>query len=103
MSLLDLLDTSKKLKKKWVLEENKIKGKLAEDIVKTRYFLSGYEVERTGRGHDFRVRKRDIFTGRVIESKLIEVKSGSAELSELQHKMKKRKSNYKVERVSSFF
>lgn len=103
MSLLDLLGTSKKLKKRLVLEENRIKGRLAEDIVKTRYFLSGYEVERTGKGHDFRVRKRDIFTGRVIESKLVEVKSGNAELSELQHKMKKRKSNYRVERVGGFF
>lgn len=78
---------------------NRRKGKTAEEIVKWRYLIMGYDVERTGRGHDFRVRKRDLFTARVIDSKYIEVKSGNAKLSKLQQEMKRKKRNYKVERV----
>ena len=51
------------------------KGKAGEDQVAFQYALNGYEVERTGRGSDFRVRKRDLFTGKVTSSKLIEVKN----------------------------
>jgi len=94
---------SKKEKKRIIIKDNQRKGKVAEDIVRMRYWMKGYEVERTGRGHDFRVRKRDPFTGKVIESKLIEVKSGRANLSRLQQKMKRKRSNYKVERVDPFF
>ena len=86
-----------------IIRDNQRKGRVAEDIVRMRYLIRGYEVERTGRGHDFRVRKRNPFTGRVIESKLIEVKSGRANLSKLQQKIKRKKSNYKVERVDPFF
>jgi len=53
--------------------------------------IKGYEVERTGRGSDFRIRKRDILTGRVIESKLVEVKTPKSKLSKLQKKTKKKK------------
>ncbi|MCD6236359.1 MAG: hypothetical protein J7K13_00190 [Thermoplasmata archaeon] len=94
---------SKKEKKRIIIKDNQRKSKVAEDIVRMRYWMKGYEVERTGRGHDFRVRKRDPFTGKVIESKLIEVKSGRANLSRLQQKMKRKRSNYKVERVDPFF
>ncbi|RLJ07140.1 MAG: hypothetical protein DRP12_02780, partial [Candidatus Aenigmatarchaeota archaeon] len=76
---------------------------MAEEIVKMNYILRGYEVIRTGKGHDFRVRKRDLFTGKVKESKLIEVKSGKAKLSKLQEKIKRKKKNYKVERVQPLF
>ena len=69
--------------------------------MRINYALRGYEVERTGEGSDFRVRRRNPFTGRVVESKLIEVKSGKSKLSNLQQKTKKR-SNYKVERVEPF-
>lgn len=49
------------------------------------------------------VRKRDLFTGRVTSTKLVEVKSGSnARLSPLQKKIKKKKRT-KVERVDSPF
>jgi len=94
---------SKKEKKKIIIKENQRKGKIAEDMVRMKYLLRGYEVERTGKGHDFRVRRRDLFTGKVIESKVIEIKSGKAKLSKLQQKIKKRKKNYKVERVEPFF
>jgi len=94
---------SKKKIKKEVIGENRRKGKAGEDTVKMNYQLQGYEVERTGRGHDFRVRKRDMLTGKVTRSKLVEVKTGNARLSKLQKKTKKKRSNYKVERVNSYF
>jgi len=93
---------TKKQRKREILKENKIRGKTAEDIVRMDYGMRGYEVERTGKGHDFRVRRRDLF-GKVIESKVVEVKSGKAKLSKLQKKTKKKKSNYKVERVDPPF
>ena len=93
----------KKQLKREVIEENRRKGKAGEDAVVMKYQMAGYEVERTGHGHDFRVRKRNPITGRVTESKLIEVKTGKAKLSELQKKTKKKKRNYKVERVDPWF
>jgi len=79
------------------------KGKAGEDSFRTRAQLSGYEVERTGRGSDFRIRKRNPFTGRVIESKLVEVKTGNSKLSKLQQRTKKKNSNYKVVREEPYF
>ena len=96
-------EKSKKQKKRERLAVNRAKGRAGEEIVVSRYVLSGYEVERTGKGHDFRVRRRDPFTGRVVESKLVEVKTGKAKLSKLQKRTKKKKSNYKVERVDPLF
>lgn len=87
--------------KREVLEENRRNGKAAEDSYRMRAQLAGYEVERTGRGHDFRVRKRDLFTGKVVYSGVREVKSGNAKLSKLQRKTKKNKSNYKVIRENN--
>jgi hypothetical protein len=58
--------------------------------------MAGYEVERTGRGSDFRVRKRDLFTGKVTYSGLREIKSSqTASVSELQKKAHK-KGNHKI-------
>jgi len=94
---------SKKQIKKEIIAENRARGKSAEDSYVLRAQLAGYEVERTGRGHDFRIRKRDIITGRVISSDLREIKSGNAKLSKLQKKTKKKKSNYKVIRQESLF
>lgn len=94
---------SKKEIKRDVIAENRIKGKAAEDSYVMRARLAGLEVERTGRGHDFRVRKRNPFTGKVVYSGLREVKSGNARLSELQRKTKKKKSNYKVIREQPMF
>ncbi len=104
MRIFDLLPMSKKERKRAIIRENQRRGRMAEDIVKMNYILRGYEVERTGKGHDFRVRRRDLLTGRVIETKVIEVKAGkNARLSKLQQRTKKRKSNYKVERVELLF
>jgi cytidylate kinase len=87
---------TKKQRKREQVRQNYRKGKAAEDTYVMRARLSGYEVERTGRGHDFKVRKRDPWTGRVVYTGYREVKSGNAKLSKLQQKTKKRKSNYKV-------
>lgn len=95
---------SKKRLKKQVLAENIAKGKAAEDSYRLRAQLAGYEVERTdGRGHDFRVRKRDIVTGKVKYSGLREIKSSNtAPVTALQKKTKRKKSNYKVIRENPF-
>jgi hypothetical protein len=90
---------SKKQKKREVLANNQARGKAAEQQFELTSALEGEEVVRTGRGSDYRVRKRDPWTGRVTSSKLVEVKSGKAKLSKLQRKTKKKKSNYAVKRV----
>ena len=78
---------SSKERKREVLEENKRKGKAAEDRYVFEETMKGREVERTGRGSDFRVRERDPWTGRVKSSRLKEVKSSStAPVSRLQKK-----------------
>lgn len=93
---------TKKQKKRDVIADNRRKGKAAEDLVKLKYTIRGYEVNRTGRGSDYRVTKRDLLTGRVTDNKLVEVKSGKAKLSKLQKKTKKKKSNYKVEHAEPY-
>jgi hypothetical protein len=92
----------KKQIKREVIDENRRKGKAAEDSYVMQARLAGYEVERTGRGHDFRVRKRDL-TGKVTYSGVREIKSGNAKLSKLQKKTKKTQSNYKVIRQNPGF
>jgi len=94
---------SKRQRSRETLADSRAKGKAAEDWDAMSYSMRGYEVERTGRGSDFRVRRRDLFTGRVVENRLVEVKSGSARLSKLQKKTKRKKSNYKVDRVDPPF
>jgi hypothetical protein len=89
---------TKKQRQRDQLADNKRKGRAGEDTVAMNYTLRGYEVERTGKGSDFRVRKRDLWTGRVVESKLVEVKTGKGKASKLQRKKKA-----KVERVDPFF
>jgi HJR/Mrr/RecB family endonuclease len=81
-----------------ILAENRRRGREGEEIAKTRLALQGYEVERTGRGSDYRARKRDLFTGKVVESRLVEVKTGSAKLSRLQRRTKPR-----IMRVQTWF
>ena len=94
---------SKRQIKREVIEENRRRGKAAEDSYVMKARLSGYEVERTGKGHDFRVRKRDPFTRKVTYSGVREIKSGNAKLSKLQQKTKKKQSNYKVVRENSLW
>ena len=94
---------SKRQIKREVIGKNRLRGKAAEDSYVMKARLSGYEVERTGKGHDFRVRKRDPFTGKVTYSGVREIKSGNAKLSELQQRTKKKQSNYKVIRENGWW
>lgn len=94
----------KKQLKREVLEENRRRGKAAEESFRMRAALRGEEVERAPRGQDYIVRRRDIFTGRVQRTTRVEVKSSqTAPLSRLQKKTKRKRSNYKVERIGPIF
>lgn len=94
----------KKQIKREVLEENRRRGKAAEDSYRTSASLRGEEVERSPHGRDFIVRRRDPFTGKVTRTTHVEVKSSStAPLSPLQKKTKKKQSNYEVVRQKSMF
>ena len=95
---------SKKQIKREVLEENKIRGKAAEESYRINANLRGVEVERSPKGRDFIERNRNPFTGRVTRTTHVEVKSSStAPLSKLQKKTKANKSNYKVVRQRPWF
>ena len=94
---------TKKQRKRATIQTNRRRGKAAEDQAMMRDRMIGYEVERTGRGHDYRRRQRDPWTGRVTRSEVVEVKSGNAQLSPLQKKTKKKSSNYRVVREDPFF
>ncbi len=66
---------------------NKMRGKMGEDTYKMQSQMSGKEVQRTGRGSDFRERKVDLLTGKKGPWKLVEVKSSAtAPVSPLQRK-----------------
>ena len=94
---------SKKELKREVLDENKRKGKQAENEFRLGAALRCVEVERRHKGHDFIERERDVFTGKVTKTTKVEVKSSStAPLSKLQEKTKK-KGNYRVERIDPLF
>lgn len=95
---------SKKQIKREVIAENRRKGKETEQAYVLQATIAGYEVERTGRGHDFKVRKRNPFTGKVTYTGYREIKSSAtAPVSKLQQKTKKNKSNYKVIRREGWF
>jgi hypothetical protein len=83
---------SKKQRKKEVLEENVHKGRAAEEQFVWQQRMMGNEVERTGRGSDFRVRERNPLTGRVEKTYLREIKSSdTAPTSPLQRKKRTKK------------
>jgi len=94
----------KKQIKREVIAENRRKGKAAEDSYKMRAQIAGYEVERTGRGHDFKLCKRDLITGKKKFCGYREIKSGNARKSELQNKTHKQmKGRYKVIKENPLF
>jgi len=99
----NIFEWGKKQRRRRQLRDSQRKGRTGEEIVRWRYETMGYKMERTGKGSDFKATKRDWLTGRVAERKHIEVKTGKAKLSELQRKTKKKKRNYKVERVDPLF
>ena len=77
-----------KRSKRQVIRDNAARGTEGERQAKAKYEMSGYEVERTGHGSDYKVSRRNWFTGKK-ESKLVEVKTGNAKLSPLQKKRKR--------------
>jgi len=81
------------------LEANRRNGKNAEDLVRLKYELQGWQIEKTNRGPDFNMKRRNYFTG-TTEYKRVEVKSGNAQLSDYQQKVK-RKSRFTVEHVDN--
>ncbi len=86
-----------------ILIENKRRGKAGENKYIMRARLAGYEVERTGRGSDFRIRKREICTNKVTYTGLREIKTGNAKPSKLQQSVRKKQSNYKVIKENPMF
>ena len=100
---MGILDKLKKTTKRIILTENKFKGKMAETNTEIKYRMGGYEIKRTGIGHDYHAVKRDIFN-RKIDEKYIEVKTGNSKLSKRQKSAKKKLGKkYKVERFNGGF
>lgn len=96
-------ELTKKFSKRMTLRGNKIQGFYAEQTYATSRRLQGYEVKRTGKGHDFVERKVDFRTGKKGPETYVEIKSSKgACLSKLQKKTMKEKSNYRVERRGFF-
>lgn len=93
---------TKKERKRRQLEENIRKGRAGEEEYRWQATLQGKEVERTGRGHDYIERRRDLLTGRVTSTRRVEVKTGGARLSRLQKRIKKKKKT-KVYRTDPFY
>lgn len=91
---------TKKDRKRAILAENRQRGRLHEDIYGLGERASGKEVVRTGKGHDYKVRERDPWTGKVKRTYYAEVKSSrEASVSKLQKKTKKKlKGRYKIVR-----
>lgn len=87
-----------KIRKQNRLALNKMKGKFEENLSAAGWASKGYDVKRTGRGSDFEVTKKNFFTGKVEDKRLVEVKSGKAKLSKLQKKTQKSTKNYTVDR-----
>jgi hypothetical protein len=96
---------SKKEIQRDVIAENRRKGRAAEQNYVITKKLQGYEVERTGRGHDYKLYNRNMFTGERSFVGYREIKSSdTAPLSKLQKKQRKRLgSKYKVVRQDPGF
>jgi len=96
-----MFDFFKKSKRQQI-RDNAEQGRQGEARVKTMYEMNGYNVKRTGRGHDYRATKRNWFTGK-LKTVYVEVKSGpNSKLSPLQKKKKKQYGgSYRVEHVDT--
>ena len=95
---MGIFDIFKKSRKQ-INRENQEQGKAGEEQIKNKWKSYGYDVERTGKGHDWKATKKDFWTGKK-ETKYIEVKTGNSELSDLQKKKKRQMGKkYVVERL----
>ena len=77
-----------KRSRKEVNRSNQEQGRNGETQVKSRYELNGWKMSRTGKGHDYRATRKNMWTGKT-ETKYVEVKTGNSQLSRLQRKKKK--------------
>ncbi len=97
---LGFIDIFKKSRRQ-INRENQEQGRRGERQIREKYEFSGHEVERTGRGHDFKVSKTNWLTGKK-EIKYVEVKTGNSRQSPLQKKkMRRLGERYVVERVGT--
>lgn len=95
---MGFFDVFKKNRKE-IIRDNQHQGRSGEEQIRQNYEFNGYKVERTGRGHDMKAKRRNWITGR-NETKYIEVKTGNSPLSRLQKKKKRQMgSKYVVERL----
>lgn len=100
---MDISKDIRKFKKRLTLASNRFTGNLKEKTYSVAAQAGGKEVQRTGKGSDYRERKVDLLTGKKGRWKYVEVKSGGAKLSKLQKKTKKKMGGkYKVVRSESF-
>lgn len=85
-----------------VIRDNAAQGKEGEERVRSNYEMAGYEVKRTGKGHDYKVTRKSWLGGR-DEVKYVEVKTGNSKLSPLQKRKKRRLGDrYVVERTATW-
>jgi len=94
----------KKQKKRMILNQNKFRGNLAEQMYFMGATFQGKKVTRKAHGSDYIEQKVNIFGKPVGPKKLVEVKSSStAPLTKLQKEtQKKNKGKYKVWRPNYF-
>jgi len=86
----------RKLEKRFLLEQNKLKGKMAENLAAMELMMQGYKVRKVHKGKDFEAIKVDPFTGKIVDRKFVEVKAGNSRLSEAQKRSKRRSKKYEV-------
>ena len=90
-----------KKNRRQINKDNQEQGKIGEERIKAKYERDGYEVTRTGKGHDYKATRRNLLTGKK-ESRYIEVKTGNSQLSPLQKKKRRQFGNrYVEERVDT--
>jgi hypothetical protein len=65
------------------LNENKNQGRWGELYGDDQLIIDGYEIEETGIGSDRHIVKRDVW-GNIIDERLIDHKTGNAELTDKQ-------------------
>ncbi|PJC50949.1 MAG: hypothetical protein CO032_02135 [Nitrosopumilales archaeon CG_4_9_14_0_2_um_filter_34_16] len=86
---------------KFTFQHNIVKGKLAEEIAKQDYIEHGFEIQETGIGSDFIVRKKN---NGINYEEYVDVKSGNAKLTKKQkitrNLLKKNNIAYSIYRVT---
>ena len=88
----------KRSHKREILEENKQRGKAGEELYKINSILRGVEIQRTGKGSDFKERPMRFPWQKPTKWRKVDVKTGDAKLSKLQKKNKT-----KVVRMDPYF